>query len=147
MISATSASHRTESSKAFFSSPFLRFEKVTCLLAAFSMRFIWVFPLTISCSTLNSPNKKSEFPGKKTQKIKWWTLWKSEPKQNRQWIRFPKIETRLTKSRKGKKKTTTTAQKWKLEFVKQRWDLRKPRKRDWGNLRNPKKVPRKKEKP
>ena len=47
MMSATSASHSTESSKAFFSKPFLLFEKVTCLLVSFSMRFIWVFPLTI----------------------------------------------------------------------------------------------------
>ncbi|URE42035.1 hypothetical protein MUK42_22953 [Musa troglodytarum] len=43
----TSTSQSTDSSKAFFSNPFLRFEKVTCRLAAFSIRFISVFPLTI----------------------------------------------------------------------------------------------------
>lgn len=40
MMSATSASQRTDSSNAFLSSPFLRFEKVTCLLVAFSILFI-----------------------------------------------------------------------------------------------------------
>lgn len=47
MIRATSASQRTESSKAFLRSPLLLFENVTCLLVAFSILFIWVFPLTI----------------------------------------------------------------------------------------------------
>lgn len=47
MIKATSTSQRTESSYAFFRSPTLRFEKVTCLLVAFSIRFISTFPLTI----------------------------------------------------------------------------------------------------
>ena len=47
MITATSASHRTESSKAFFRRPLRRFENVTCRLVAFSMRRICVFPRTI----------------------------------------------------------------------------------------------------
>ncbi|RWW56144.1 hypothetical protein BHE74_00037157 [Ensete ventricosum] len=46
-MSPISTSQSTDSSKAFFSSPFLRFEKVTCRLALFSIRFISVFPLTI----------------------------------------------------------------------------------------------------
>lgn len=52
MIRATSASQRTESSKAFFSSPFRRLEKVTCLLVAFSILLICVFPRTIFTSLL-----------------------------------------------------------------------------------------------
>ncbi|KAG6502573.1 hypothetical protein ZIOFF_034857 [Zingiber officinale] len=43
-----SASQSTESSKAFFSRPLRRLEKVTCRLARFSILLICVFPLTIS---------------------------------------------------------------------------------------------------
>lgn len=51
MIRATSASHRTESSYAFFSSPFLRLAKVTCLLILFSILFSSTLPLPILSST------------------------------------------------------------------------------------------------
>ena len=44
-ITATSASHKTEISLAFFSNPVLLLEKVTCLLILFSMRFNWTLPL------------------------------------------------------------------------------------------------------
>ncbi|CAA6662934.1 unnamed protein product [Spirodela intermedia] len=44
---ATSASHRTEISCAFFSSPDLRFEKVTCRLMLFSILLSCTFPLPI----------------------------------------------------------------------------------------------------
>lgn len=44
---ATSASQRTESSKAFFRSPFRRFENVTCLFMLFSILFSCTLPLPI----------------------------------------------------------------------------------------------------
>jgi len=72
MMSATSASQRTESSKAFLSSPFLLFEKVTCLLESFSILFIWAFPLTIFVdfeeNISNPSEKKEQNPGF------WWKI-------------------------------------------------------------------------
>jgi len=60
-MSATSASQRTDNSKAFLSSPFLLLEKVTCLLVAFSILFIWVFPLTIIIpKKINKIKRKKE---------------------------------------------------------------------------------------
>lgn len=50
MIRARSTSHRMDSSWAFFIIPFRRFEKVTCRLFLFSIRFSWNFPLPISLS-------------------------------------------------------------------------------------------------
>ncbi|CAA6670099.1 unnamed protein product [Spirodela intermedia] len=44
------ASQRTESSWAFLSSPFLLFEKVTCLLIGFSIFLISIFPRPIAGS-------------------------------------------------------------------------------------------------
>lgn len=46
-IRATSASHKTEISWAFFSNPDLLLEKVTCLLILFSIRFSCTLPLPI----------------------------------------------------------------------------------------------------
>ncbi len=46
-ISATSASHSTASSCAFFNKPPRLLENVTCLLVAFSIFFISIFPLPI----------------------------------------------------------------------------------------------------
>lgn len=57
-IRATSTSHSTESSNAFFRSPFLRFENVTCLLVVFSILLICVFPLTILSLSLERKKKK-----------------------------------------------------------------------------------------
>lgn len=59
-MSATSASQRTESSQAFFKSPFLRFAKVTCLLILFSILFSSTLPLPIfffSLTQLTKPNQ------------------------------------------------------------------------------------------
>ncbi|RWW08799.1 hypothetical protein GW17_00027743 [Ensete ventricosum] len=53
-MSATSASQSTESSKAFFTNPFLRLEKVTCRLAAFSIRWITLFPFTMTIDVVSS---------------------------------------------------------------------------------------------
>lgn len=50
MIRARSTSHRIDSSWAFFIIPLRRFEKVTCRLFLFSIRFSWNFPLPISLS-------------------------------------------------------------------------------------------------
>ena len=47
MMRATSASHRTESSYAFFNRPFLRLANVTCLLILFSILFSSTLPLPI----------------------------------------------------------------------------------------------------
>ena len=47
MMRATSASHRTESSYAFFKRPFLLFANVTCLLILFSILFNSTLPLPI----------------------------------------------------------------------------------------------------
>ncbi|RRT40049.1 hypothetical protein B296_00043861 [Ensete ventricosum] len=44
-MSATSASHSTDSSCAFFSSPQRRFAKLTCLFILFSILFSSTFPL------------------------------------------------------------------------------------------------------
>ncbi|CAL1379107.1 unnamed protein product [Linum trigynum] len=49
-IRATSASHRTEISCAFFSRPDRRFENVTCLLILFSILCSCTLPLPILCS-------------------------------------------------------------------------------------------------
>ena len=46
-MAATWASHRTESSWAFFRRPFLRLENVTCLLVGLSILLISIFPFTI----------------------------------------------------------------------------------------------------
>ncbi|RZS22440.1 hypothetical protein BHM03_00055220, partial [Ensete ventricosum] len=55
-----SASQSTDSSKAFFSNPFLRLEKVTCRLVAFSIRFSCVFPLTIvAVAPTHAPTPRS----------------------------------------------------------------------------------------
>jgi hypothetical protein len=61
MISATSASHSTQSSKAFFNNPLLLFENVTCLLILFSILSktilplpIFPFPLSLSLSLSQS---------------------------------------------------------------------------------------------
>lgn len=45
MMTATSASHRTDNSLAFLINPFLLLEKVTCLLFKFSIFLISIFPL------------------------------------------------------------------------------------------------------
>ncbi|RWW44227.1 hypothetical protein BHE74_00050105 [Ensete ventricosum] len=45
MMSATSTSHSTDSSYAFFSSPLRRFAKVTCRLTLFLILFSSTFPL------------------------------------------------------------------------------------------------------
>lgn len=47
MIRPTSASHKIPNSFAFFKSPFLRLEKVTCLLVVLSILLITIFPLPI----------------------------------------------------------------------------------------------------
>lgn len=47
MMRATSASHRTESSYAFFKTPPLLFANVTCLLIVFSILFSSTLPLPI----------------------------------------------------------------------------------------------------
>ena len=48
MTKAISASHRMESSYAFFSRPFLRLQKVTWRFVVFSILLISIFPLPIS---------------------------------------------------------------------------------------------------
>lgn len=58
IMRATSASQRTDSSCAFFSNPTRRFEKVTCLLVAFSILLISIFPLPISPFSSTHPNPK-----------------------------------------------------------------------------------------
>jgi Fe2+ transport system protein B len=52
MMRATSASHRTESSSAFFKSPRLLLEKVTCLAVTLSIFLILIFSLAISFLSL-----------------------------------------------------------------------------------------------
>ena len=47
IITATSASHNTEISWAFFKKPALRLEKVTWRLILFSILFSWTLPLPI----------------------------------------------------------------------------------------------------
>ncbi|KAG9142387.1 hypothetical protein Leryth_020067 [Lithospermum erythrorhizon] len=47
MITPTSASHKIANSLAFFSNPFLLFEKVTCLLVELSILLMAIFPLPI----------------------------------------------------------------------------------------------------
>lgn len=115
MISATSASQRTDSSKAFLSSPFLRFEKVTCLLVAFSMRFIWVFPLTIFSSQRQllsqQQTKKGQIFNKISQekpkprnqnRIKWKPIWKKWIKiKNLQGLTLYEIREALREKRMG----------------------------------------------
>jgi hypothetical protein len=51
MMSATSASHSTASSCAFFNRPPRRLENVTCLLVGFSILLISIFPRPISSSS------------------------------------------------------------------------------------------------
>ncbi|KAL6012703.1 hypothetical protein ACLOJK_003192, partial [Asimina triloba] len=53
----TSASHKMASSLAFFSSPVLLLEKVTCRLVELSMRRITIFPLPILGYLLLSSSK------------------------------------------------------------------------------------------
>ena len=72
-ISPNSTSQSTESSKAFFSNPFLRLENVTCLLVAFSILFIRVFPLTILLLFLFFPQNGSLTSSQEYQ------IWDIEP--------------------------------------------------------------------
>lgn len=55
-ITATSASQRIASSRAFLSSPFRLLENVTCLLFAFSILFISILPLPITNHTHKRKN-------------------------------------------------------------------------------------------
>ncbi|CAN1249304.1 hypothetical protein LINPERPRIM_LOCUS7100 [Linum perenne] len=48
MMTPTCASQRIANSLAFFRSPFLRFEKVTCLLVELSILLMTIFPLPIT---------------------------------------------------------------------------------------------------
>ncbi|KAJ0860814.1 hypothetical protein HanRHA438_Chr13g0627691 [Helianthus annuus] len=48
MMRPTSASQRTDSSYAFLSKPFRRFEKVTCRFILFSIRFSSTLPLPMA---------------------------------------------------------------------------------------------------
>ena len=61
MIRATSASHSTESSKAFLSKPFLRFEKVTWRLILFSILSNTTLPLPMLSLSLSLTLSLSSF--------------------------------------------------------------------------------------
>lgn len=68
-MSATSASHKTEISCAFFNKPDLRLEKVTCLLILFSILFNCTLPLPILNSNHNQEsNSKIQKPNLKSLK-------------------------------------------------------------------------------
>jgi Fe2+ transport system protein B len=57
IMSATSASQRTESSSAFFKSPRLLLEKVTCLAVTLSIFLILIFSLAILYISLQNSNE------------------------------------------------------------------------------------------
>ncbi len=66
MMSATSASHNTTSSCAFFNRPLQRLENVTCLLVGFSILLISIFPHPISSSCEADPWSPSSFNKRQT---------------------------------------------------------------------------------
>ena len=59
-MTPTSASHRIASSLAFFSSPFLLLENVTCLLVELSILLITIFPLPIPLPISTPRERESE---------------------------------------------------------------------------------------
>ena len=93
IMRASSASQRTESSKAFLRSPFRRFENVTCRLVAFSILLIWVFPLTIFLFLLRKtpPGKNNKNKNRFLNATKGFQ-WRKRMEQK--WKGRPKMETK-----------------------------------------------------
>jgi len=68
-MTATSESHRMESSCAFLNKPVLRLEKVTCLLLALSILLISIFPRPIEHAQLKI--MKTEFEVRNKRPCVW----------------------------------------------------------------------------